>query len=97
MENGLLDAVGDILKPLCMVLPAYIHHSGDCVDGGLECVKLLLESYNRQNERMSKRVDRLKEMQRDALIDDYSVRLHQLFLGSGQGPPEGSPTLALEC
>jgi hypothetical protein len=55
MENDFLDAVGDILKPLCLGLLARVHHSGDCIDGGGERVELLLESYDRQSNRIRKK------------------------------------------
>jgi len=50
MGDGLLDAVGDVLKPHYLGLPTHVHHPGDCIDGGGERVELLVESYDRQNK-----------------------------------------------
>jgi len=65
-------------------LPARVHHFGNCVDGRGECVELLLEPCDRQNGKISKRVDHLRKVQENILTDNYRVRLYQLILGSGQ-------------
>jgi len=85
MESHFLDVVGDILKALHLGLLVRVHHSGDCVDGGGECVELLLEPCDQQNWKINKRVDHLRKVQESVLTDNWRVKLYQLILGSGQG------------